>query len=98
MREHDLKHSGKVGWISRLTAIKNVRKISEQPRTPQTAAADNNAVTAGFTHHSKRILSFPYVSIAENGNAHRLFQFSDRVPVSMAIVELGGCARMQAHG
>ena len=97
VRKHDLEHLGKTGRISGLSAIENIREISEQPWTAQAAAADNNGITSGGTHHSKRVLPFPYVSVAQNRNLHGLFQFCDRIPICVAIVELCGRAGMQAY-
>ena len=56
-----------------------------------------DAVASGLPHHSKRVLPFPYVSVAQNRNLHGLFQFCDRIPICVAIVELCGRAGMQAY-
>ena len=70
------------------------RKSHGRPRHPRPTITPSQPVRA---HHAQRVLRLPDVAVAEHGDArHRLLQPRDRVPGRLAVVELGGGARVQA--
>ena len=75
------------------------REVAEQPRAPEAAAADDDAVAAGLVDHADRVGRRPDVAVAEHRRAgDRLFELGDRGPVGVARVELGRRAGVQRDG
>src|SRR5262245_5646620 len=97
MSKHDVHHFSETRRIRRSAAGKDVRKITKQPWTAQTTAADDDTIAARLTHHAQRVLRFPDVSIAKDRDLHKLLQARDRIPVRVAMIKLGGCSSMQTY-
>ena len=52
----------------------------------------------GLPHHAQRVFGFPDISISENGNLYRLFQFRNCVPCGVAVIKLRGGSCVKPHG
>ena len=88
--------SPKRGGFSGCAPREDVGEIAEQPRPAEAAAADDDAVAAGLPHHAQRVPGLPDVAVAEHRDrVDGLLELGDRVPVGLAVVELGGGARVQ---
>ena len=99
MLSHRFHHDTEVWRIGGLVSRKDGSEIAEEPWAPETAAPNHDTIAAGLAHHAQRIPRFPDVAVAEDWNRrYGLLEFADCVPVGLAIVELGGGARVKRNG
>src|SRR6516225_12010660 len=96
MAEHYSQDLFKIRRIHRLAAVEYIREVAKQPGPAQTAAANDDAVAMSLAHHSKRILTFPDIAVAQNGNPYGLFQLGDRVPGGVSVIKLCCGPRVEA--
>ncbi len=94
--EHQVGDLSELGRVLGFAPCEDVGQVAEQPRTPQAAAAHHHPVAAGDPHHPQRILCFPDVAVAQDGNrADRRLQRRDGLPARFAGVQLCGGPRVE---
>src|SRR5437764_5920077 len=98
MPQHDVEHFAEIWRVGRFAAIEDVCEVTEEPGSAKAAAADDDTVAARLPHHSKSILGFPYITIAQHWNLQCLFKLGDRVPIGVTVIELRRRASVQANG
>ena len=74
-------------------------EITEEPWSAEAATADHHTVATGGAHHAQRIVGFPDVAVAEDGDRRDgVLEFRDATPVGVPRVELVRRAGVERDG
>lgn len=86
---HDYRYLTEIRRPRNRLTVENGTQFGKEPRTSETAAADDDAVATGLFHHRDRVGGVENIAVPQDGDGcHVILERGDLAPVGGARVAL----------